>query len=76
MAREFDLVLLGPTGYTGKFTAEYLYKAFPTTLKWALAGRSASKIEGVLKEIQAENVGSAKPGELSSCQILFFKLTA
>ncbi|QKX58280.1 uncharacterized protein TRUGW13939_05402 [Talaromyces rugulosus] len=61
MAREFDLILLGPTGYTGKFTAEYLYKAFPTTLKWALAGRSASKIEGVLREIQAENVGSAEP---------------
>lgn len=62
MAREFDLVLLGPTGYTGKFTVEYLYKAFPATLKWALAGRSASKIDAVLKEIQAENTGTANPG--------------
>jgi short subunit dehydrogenase-like uncharacterized protein len=64
MAREFDLVLLGPTGYTGKYTAEYLYTSFPTTLKWALAGRSASKIERVLHEIQSENAGTAKPGKL------------
>ncbi|KAH8705272.1 Saccharopine dehydrogenase-domain-containing protein [Talaromyces proteolyticus] len=59
--REFDLVLLGPTGYTGKYTAEYIYKAFPTTLKWALAGRSASKIEAVVREVKNVNVDRPDP---------------
>jgi len=63
MVREFDLVLLGPTGYTGKFTVEYLYKTLPSSTRWALAGRSASKIAGVLQEVQAGNVGYTKPGE-------------
>ncbi|EED22827.1 conserved hypothetical protein [Talaromyces stipitatus ATCC 10500] len=50
MSKEFDLVLLGPTGYTGQYTAENIYKGFPTTLKWAVAGRSASKIESLVQK--------------------------
>ncbi|KUL83057.1 hypothetical protein ZTR_09906 [Talaromyces verruculosus] len=50
MSREFDLVLLGPTGYTGQYTAENIYKSFPTTIKWAVAGRSHSKIENLVQK--------------------------
>lgn len=60
--REFDIVLLGPTGYTGQFTAENIYKTFPTTLKWAVAGRSASKMEKLLKEWRQLGVDRSEPG--------------
>jgi short subunit dehydrogenase-like uncharacterized protein len=45
--REFDIVLFGATGFTGALTAEYLAQHAPTGLRWALAGRNASKLERV-----------------------------
>ena len=45
-AREFDIIVYGATGYTGRLVAEYLTtcKAPP---KWAMAGRSLAKLEEV-----------------------------
>ena len=48
--REFDLVLWGATGFTGRLVAEYLlgrYGASGEDLSWALAGRSQQKLEAV-----------------------------
>jgi short subunit dehydrogenase-like uncharacterized protein len=46
---EFDLVLLGATGFTGQLVAEYLLQRHGAggEFKWALAGRSRDKLEGV-----------------------------
>lgn len=62
MSREFDLVLLGPTGYTGQYTAENIYKSFPTTIKWAVAGRSHSKIESLVQKWQQLGYDRPDPG--------------
>jgi short subunit dehydrogenase-like uncharacterized protein len=43
--REFDIIVYGATGYTGRLVAEYLKDK--TGLKWAMAGRSLSKLEEV-----------------------------
>lgn len=43
--REYDLILLGATGYTGKLTAQYISKSLPPNLKWAIAGRNKQKLE-------------------------------
>jgi short subunit dehydrogenase-like uncharacterized protein len=43
--REFDIIVYGATGYTGRLVAEYLKGK--TDLKWAMAGRSLSKLEEV-----------------------------
>ena len=40
-AREFDIIVYGATGYTGRLVAEYLKDK--TGLKWAMAGRSQAK---------------------------------
>jgi len=50
--REFDLILLGATGFTGQLVAEYLLQRHGADgeFKWALAGRSEAK----LKEVQSE----------------------
>lgn len=45
--REFDIVLLGATGFTGRLTAEYLARRGPDDLRWALAGRNHAKLEEV-----------------------------
>ena len=43
--REFDIIVYGATGYTGRLVAEYLKDK--TGLKWAMAGRSIAKLEEV-----------------------------
>ena len=39
--REFDVIVYGATGYTGRLVAEYLKDK--AGLKWAMAGRSLTK---------------------------------
>lgn len=43
--REFDIIVYGATGYTGRLVAEYLTRK--SGLKWAMAGRSAGKLTEV-----------------------------
>ena len=51
MAEEFDLVVYGATGFTGRLVAEYLANRRPAGLRWALAGRSIAKLEQVRDEL-------------------------
>ena len=47
---EFDIIVYGATGYTGRLVAEYLdqhYAGKPNSPKWAMAGRSAEKLAEV-----------------------------
>lgn len=37
--REFQLVVFGATGFTGKLAVAYLAKQYGTSVKWAIAGR-------------------------------------
>ena len=49
-AREFDIVIYGATGYTGRLVAEYLsqhYAGRQDAPKWAMAGRSEAKLREV-----------------------------
>ena len=48
--REFDIIVYGATGYTGRLVAEYLGKHYGDRAdgpKWAMAGRSLDKLEAV-----------------------------
>ena len=53
--REFDILLWGATGYTGRLVAAHLLKTYGAAaeLKWAIAGRSAAKLDEVAAEIGA-----------------------
>jgi short subunit dehydrogenase-like uncharacterized protein len=68
--RAYDLVVFGATGYTGKLTAEYIAAKLPTDLKWAIAGRSRSKLEAVAAECKAVNPDRIQPGK--HCQFLLY----
>ena len=53
---EFDIIVYGATGYTGRLVAEYLnnhYGSSDNAPKWAMAGRSQEKLESVRDEIGA-----------------------
>ncbi len=45
--RDFDIVLLGATGFTGGLIADYLAAQAPSSVRMALAGRSLTKLEAV-----------------------------
>jgi len=53
-ARQYDLVLWGATGFTGRLVAERLARLeLEGTLRWALAGRSRAKLERLRSELSA-----------------------
>ncbi len=45
MAREFDIIVYGATGFTGRLVAEYLVAS--GAQRWAMAGRSLTKLQEV-----------------------------
>ena len=52
-AREFDVVVFGASGYTGKLVAEYIQSEYGEngSVKWAIAGRNREKLEGIREEL-------------------------
>lgn len=60
--REYDLILLGATGYTGKLTAQYIFKSLPVDLKWAIAGRNKQKLEEVVRSLVSKGTARQPPG--------------
>ncbi|MEO0818090.1 MAG: saccharopine dehydrogenase NADP-binding domain-containing protein [Pseudomonadota bacterium] len=51
-AREFDMIIYGATGFTGRLVAEYMAGTHPQRAgKWAMAGRSAEKLAAVRDEM-------------------------
>ncbi len=51
--QEFDLIVYGASGFTGRLVAEYLHREYghDDTLRWAMAGRSAAKLVQVRDEL-------------------------
>lgn len=49
MQKIYDIIVFGATGFTGRLVAEYLhtFSATDKNLRWAMAGRSISKLEEV-----------------------------
>ena len=55
-SREFDIVLWGATGFTGRLVADYLVRKYlggESGLRLALAGRNREKLEGIANELGA-----------------------
>ena len=58
-SRDFDIVLWGATGFTGRLVADYLVRNYlggETGLRLALAGRNKEKLEGIADEIGAPDL--------------------
>ncbi len=54
----YDVVVYGATGFTGRLVAEYLVNTYGVdgSLSWAMAGRSETKLREVAAQIGAEDV--------------------
>ena len=71
MSRLYDIVLYGATGiilkkllisgFTGKLAARYIAQNCPTSLVWAVAGRSHAKLTGVVTDIKSLNTDRKDP---------------
>ena len=61
-SREYDVVLWGATGFTGRLVAEYLVETYlrpadhPAKLRLAVAGRDRAKLEEVARAIGASEL--------------------
>ncbi len=54
--QEFDVIVYGATGYTGRLVAEHFVREYggkPDAVRWAMAGRDQAKLERVRDEIGA-----------------------
>ena len=53
MSKEWDIVVYGATGFTGRLVCEYLSSQYGTggEVSWAMAGRSQQKLEQVRGEL-------------------------
>lgn len=59
--REFDVVIYGATGFTGKLVAEYFHAQYKDNnqVKWAIAGRNAEKLDDIKSSLGiSENVST------------------
>jgi short subunit dehydrogenase-like uncharacterized protein len=77
MPRAYDITVFGATGFTGGKVAEYLARAAPSELRWAIAGRSTQKLAAVKARLVAidrkcESVGcvEAKVDDAISLQLM------
>lgn len=62
MSKQYDLAVLGATGFTGNYVAIYLAERYANeissgALKLAIAGRSKAKLEAVRKDMIESSKG-------------------
>lgn len=60
--RDYDIVLIGATGYTGALTAEHIAKHLPINLRWSIAGRSSRKLNGLAARLKDLEPDRLQPG--------------
>jgi short subunit dehydrogenase-like uncharacterized protein len=60
--RQYECIVFGASGYTGKYTAEHIVRQLPTDFRWALAGRSETKLTAVADELRKTNPDRVQPG--------------
>ena len=63
--KTYDLIILGASGYTGKLTAEHVTTHLPTDLRWAVAGRSESKLASLVNELESLHTDRVQPSSSS-----------
>lgn len=56
--RDYDIIIWGASGFTGRLVAEYLTERYGVTgpVRWAMAGRNGEKLSGIAAEIGASGV--------------------
>jgi len=63
--REFDLIVWGASGFTGRLVVEYLLAHYPPapSLRWAIAGRNEEKLKQVLSGLATDEAPAIMLGD-------------
>ena len=70
MASRLDFIIFGATGFTGQYSVEELIRlSAERPVSWGVAGRSKSKLEGLLKKI-----GTKFGKDLSSIEVIIAEI--
>ena len=48
---DFDIIVYGASGFTGRLVAEYMHQQYGRSVNWAMAGRSEEKLMAVRAEM-------------------------
>ncbi|KAH9996748.1 Saccharopine dehydrogenase-domain-containing protein [Xylariaceae sp. FL0662B] len=59
--RKYDILVLGATGYTGAQTVDHIAQHLPTELKWAIAGRSRTKLDALAAKVKSLSPERSQP---------------
>ena len=51
--REFDVIIYGATGFTGRLVAEYFAQHYAKSVRWALAGRDLARLASIRDALAA-----------------------
>ncbi|WP_033341529.1 saccharopine dehydrogenase family protein [Catenuloplanes japonicus] len=65
-SREFDLVVYGATGFVGRQAVAHLTAHAPRDLRWAVAGRDATRLAALGAPVPALVADATAPGELAA----------
>ena len=60
--RDYEVILFGATGFTGRLVAEYLAKNAGSDVRWAIAGRDAQRLEEVKAALERIDPACASVG--------------
>ena len=52
--RDHDIVLLGASGFVGRYTARHLARSAPEGVRIGIAGRSAERLDAVKRELDVD----------------------
>jgi short subunit dehydrogenase-like uncharacterized protein len=66
LSRDFDVILYGATGFTGRQTVAYFQKYAPADLRWATAGRNKGKLEAHNAQVPVLVAGSQDQSEIDA----------
>jgi short subunit dehydrogenase-like uncharacterized protein len=61
--KEYDFMLFGATGYTGRLCAEFIVKNYNTNTRWAVAGRSPAALMRLVSDLAVLNPDRTPPGK-------------
>lgn len=59
--KDFDLILYGATGFTGRLAAEYLAQGLAEAPRWAIGGRNETELSVLSAELGAGNPAGGPP---------------
>jgi short subunit dehydrogenase-like uncharacterized protein len=62
-SREYDIEALKAYGYAASIVCEYISERLPTSLDWAVGGRSERKLEASVNKLISVNGDRQAPGK-------------